>query len=173
MNPVISQDYQSFMTNNRIKVNQYLNRILWLFTLAGPAIAVGVDAGIFPDITFRSCCMISLLIAVMSAIHLAAVKKFPNSLFTSVFALTAMDILIVYMAYCHVSIHLTWFLVPLLSILFCDRMLYFYTLCLNYILMLETTWMTAPYYFGRGSRYENPLSYFLDVMGGALPSKRW
>lgn len=47
MNPVISQDYQSFMTNNRIKVNQYLNRILWLFTLAGPAIAVGVDAGIF------------------------------------------------------------------------------------------------------------------------------
>ena len=53
MNPVISQDYQSFMTNNRIKVNQYLNRILWLFTLAGPAIAVGVDAGIFPDITFR------------------------------------------------------------------------------------------------------------------------
>lgn len=166
MNPVISQDYQSFMTNNRIKVNQYLNRILWLFTLAGPAIAVGVDAGIFPDITFRSCCMISLLIAVMSAIHLAAVKKFPNSLFTSVFALTALDILIVYMAYCHVSIHLTWFLVPLLSILFCDRMLYFYTLCLNYILMLETTWMTAPYYFGRGSRYENPLSYFLDVMGG-------
>ena len=84
MNPVISQDYQSFMTNNRIKVNQYLNRILWLFTLAGPAIAVGVDAGIFPDITFRSCCMISLLIAVMSAIHLAAVKKFLNSLFTSV-----------------------------------------------------------------------------------------
>ena len=71
MNPVISQDYQSFMTNNRIRVNQYLNRILWLFTLAGPAIAVGVDAGIFSDITFRSCCMISLLIAVMSAIHLA------------------------------------------------------------------------------------------------------
>jgi diguanylate cyclase (GGDEF)-like protein len=32
--------------------------------------------------------------------------------------------------------------------------------------MLETTWMTAPYYFGRGSRYENPLSYFLDVIGG-------
>ena len=74
MNPVISQDYQSFMTNNRIKVNQYLNRILWFFTLAGPAIAVGVDAGIFPDITFRSCCMISLLIAVMSAIHL---RSFP------------------------------------------------------------------------------------------------
>ena len=55
MNPVISQDYQSFMTNNRIRVNHYLNRILWLFTLAGPAIAVGVDAGIFSDITFRSC----------------------------------------------------------------------------------------------------------------------
>ena len=58
-------------------------------------------------------------------------------MFTSVFALTALDILIVYMAYCHVSIYLTWFLVPLLSILFCDRLLYFYTLCLNYILMLS------------------------------------
>lgn len=35
MNPVISQDYQSFMTNNRIKVNQYLNRILWLLHWQG------------------------------------------------------------------------------------------------------------------------------------------
>jgi diguanylate cyclase (GGDEF)-like protein len=166
MDYVVNVDYQSFMTNNRIKVNRYLNTVLWFFIIAGPAIALGVKANIFPDITYQTCFMISLLVVIMSAVHLMLVKRLTNSVFTSAFALTALDILIVYMAFSHVSIHLTWFLVPLLSVLFCDRLLYFYALGLNYVLMVATTWMTAPYYVSQGSRYENTTSYFLDVMGG-------
>lgn len=166
MDYVVNVDYQSFMTNNRIKVNRYLNTVLWFFIIAGPAIALGVKANIFPDITYQTCFMISLLVVIMSAVHLMLVKRLTNSVFTSAFALTALDILIVYMAFSHVSIHLTWFLVPLLSVLFCDRLLYFYALGLNYVLIVVTTWMTAPYYVSQGSRYENTTSYFLDVMGG-------
>ena len=166
MEQEITRDYQSFMINNRIKVNQYLNTALWFFVIAGPAIALGIKANIFPDITYRTCFMISLIVVVMSAIHLMLVKRFPNSVYTSAFALAALDILLVYMAFCHVSVHLTWFLVPLLSILFCDRRLYFYALVLNYELMFAATWVTAPYYISQGSRYENTTSYFLDVMGG-------
>ncbi|MER2138630.1 MAG: GGDEF domain-containing protein [Succiniclasticum sp.] len=166
MDYVVNVDYQSFMTNNRIKVNRYLNTVLWFFIIAGPAIALGVKANIFPDITYQTCFMISLLVVIMSAVHLMLVKRLTNSVFTSAFALTALDILIVYMAFSHVSIHLTWFLVPLLSVLFCDRLLYFYALGLNYVLMVATTWMTAPYYVSQGSRYENTTSYFLDVVGG-------
>lgn len=166
MDYVVNVDYQSFMTNNRIKVNRYLNTVLWFFIIAGPAIALGVKANIFQDITYQTCFMISLLVVIMSAVHLMLVKRLTNSVFTSAFALTALDILIVYMAFSHVSIHLTWFLVPLLSVLFCDRLLYFYALGLNYVLIVVTTWMTAPYYVSQGSRYENTTSYFLDVMGG-------
>ncbi len=166
MDQLIARDYQSFIINNRIKVNHYLNKVLWFFVIAGPAIALGVKAGIFPDITYRTCFNISLLIAAMSVIHHMLVKRFPKSLLTSVFALTALDILLVYMAFGHVSIHLTWFLVPLLSLLFCDRMLYFYALGLNYVLMLAATWVTAPYYVNQKFHLENTSSYFWDVIGG-------
>jgi diguanylate cyclase (GGDEF)-like protein len=166
MEQVIIDDYQSFITNNRIKVNRYLNTALWFFIIAGPAIALGVKANIFPDITYQTCLIISLVVVILSAIHLILFKRNPNSVFTSAFALTAVDVLIVYMAVCHVNIHLTWFLVPLLSILFCDRLLYFYALGLNYVLMFATTWITAPYYFSQGSLFENPTFYFLDVIGG-------
>lgn len=166
MDRVVSQDYQSFIMNNRVTVNRYLNWTLWCFVLAGPAIALGVRAGIFTDVTYRSCFIISLLIAVMAAIHLLAVKKFPQSVFTSVLALSALDVVLVYMSLCHAKIYLAWFLVPLLSILFCDRPLYFFALCLNYVLMLETTWIAAPFYAGQGARYATPLAYFLDIMGG-------
>ena len=166
MDQFIARDYQSFIINNRIKVNHYLNKVLWFFVIAGPAIALGVKAGIFPDITYRTCFNISLLIAAMSVIHLMLVKRFPKSLLTSVFALTALDILLVYMAFGHVSIRLTWFLVPLLSILFCDRMLYFYALVLNYVLMIAATWVTAPYYVNQRFHIENTSSYFWDIIGG-------
>ena len=162
----ISADYQSFMTNNRIRVNRYLNMTLWFFVIAGPAIALGVKANIFPDITYRTCFMISLLVVILSFMHLMMVKRLTNSIYTSVFVLTALDILLVYMAVCHVGIYLTWFLVPLLSILFCDRLLYFYALGLNYVLTCATTWLTAPYYISQQSRFEDTTSYFLGMTGG-------
>ena len=76
MDQIIAQDYQNFILINRIKVNHYLNKVLWFFVIAGPAIALGVKAGVFPDITYRTCFNISLLIAVMSVIHFILVKRF-------------------------------------------------------------------------------------------------
>jgi diguanylate cyclase (GGDEF)-like protein len=166
MDNAVTQDYQSFLTNNRIRVNRYLNTALWIFVIAGPAIALGVKADIFPDITYQTCFLISLLVVILSAVHLSMVKRFPNSIYTSAFALTALDVLLVYMAFCHVGIYLTWFLVPLLSILFYDRLLYFYALGLNYVLTCATTWITAPYYVSQQSRFENTTSYFLGMTGG-------
>lgn len=157
-----AQDYQGFVVNNRVRINRYLNRALWLFVLTGPALALGVGAGIFPYLEYTTCLGISVLIAALSAAHSALVRFRPTSLVTSLFALTALDALLVYMAFNHVSIRLTWFLVPLLSILFCDRRTYLYTLGLNYVLMLAVTWATAPYYAAQGTAW----SYFIDVTGG-------
>ncbi len=127
------------MIENRIKVNKYLNGVLWLFALAGPAIAIGVKAGIFPDISYFTCINISLVVVLLSTVHLLLTKKWAGALLTCLFALTALDVLIVYMSYSHVSIYLTWFLVPMLSLLFCDKGIYFYAVILNYVLMLITS----------------------------------
>ncbi|MCR5235660.1 MAG: hypothetical protein K6E34_00485 [Lachnospiraceae bacterium] len=120
----LSAEYIDFLTDNRKKVNSYLNKVLWFFVLTGPAIAFGIKGGIFRDITFITCICISVMVIVMSFIHYCLLRKYPSKIFTCLFALTALDALILYMSYSHVSIYLTWFLVPLLSLLFCDRYIY-------------------------------------------------
>ncbi|MCR5022923.1 MAG: GGDEF domain-containing protein [Lachnospiraceae bacterium] len=166
METTLMTGYNEFIHDNRIKVNKYLNRVLWFFVLTGPAIASGIKGGIFWDITYATCINISCLIAVMCVIHLLLFLKYPARTFTCVFALTALDALIVYMAYSHVSIYITWFLVPLLSLLFCDKYIYFYAAGLNYILIGIATWLTAPYETTLRSEYEDHLAYFRDTISG-------
>ena len=156
----------NFIVKNRIRVNGYLNTALLFFIITGPAIALGIKTDFFPDINYTTCIIISAVIAVLAAIHKILLKKIPQSIFTSVFALTALDAIIVYMACSHVNIHLTWFLVPLLSLLFVDNMIYFYSTALNYALMFVATFFTAPYQAALNSRYENSLDFFFDRIGG-------
>jgi diguanylate cyclase (GGDEF)-like protein len=166
MQDLTTNEYTQFKLRNRIKVNRYLNYVMWFFVITGPAIAIGLKADIFHNITYGTCISISAVVVVLSAIHLFLMKKIPTSLVTSLFALTALDVLIVYMAYSHVSIYLTWFLVPLLSLLFCDRFTYFYTVALNYVLMLATTWLIAPYRILLRADYTDARAYFINEIGG-------
>lgn len=158
--------YDSFLRENRIKVNGYLNRVLWFFALAGPAIASGIKGGIFSDITYTTCICISAVLIIMACIHLLLLRKKPESIFTGVFALTTLDMLLAYMSYSHVSIFLTWFLVPLLSILFCNVFLYYYAFILNYILMLLATFLTAHHELVMRPEYNDVAAYYSDVAGG-------
>lgn len=164
MNP--TDEYKEFKTNNRIKVNQYLNTVMWFFALAGPAIASGIKAGIFMDISYLTCLGISLVVVAMSTVHLIMRKKIPDSIYTCLFALTALDLLLVYMKLSHVSIYLTWFLVPVLSLLFSDRFIFLYAVILNYIMMAVTTWVSAPYHISKSNAYDEIFPYYRDVMGG-------
>lgn len=117
--------FKEFLINNRIKINHYLNKILWFFVITGPAIAIGVKLGIFPYISYNTCFLISLLVIILSAIHLFLLTWIPKAVFTSLFAITALDILLVYMDFAHVRVYMTWFLVPLLSIPLVSKGIYF------------------------------------------------
>ena len=163
---MVSNDYREFIVSNRARVNRYLNKALWVFVLTGPAIALGVAAGIFSRTDYGTCLGISVSVAVLAALHFVLLKRLPTSMLTSVFALTALDFLVVYMMLGHVSITLTWFLVPLLSILFCDRRLYLYALISNYLFVVVAEYGTAQYYVDLGSSFETAQSYFLNTMAG-------
>ena len=161
-----SKDYQGFIVGNRARINRYLNRALWTFVITGPAIALGVAAGVFTHTDYGTCLGITVVMVVLAAVHLILVKRLPRSIVTSVFALTALDALIIYMELGHVNIALTWFLVPLLSILFCERRLFFYALITNYLSMFASTWATAPYYVELGSPFVTAESFFFNTMAG-------
>ncbi|WP_024866751.1 GGDEF domain-containing protein [Butyrivibrio sp. FCS014] len=166
MDNAISLDYKEFLKNNRARVNGYLNIVLWSFVLTGPAIALGVKGGIFPDITYGTCIAISAGVIILAAIHRVLIKLNPSSKITCVYALLSLNILIVYMNYSHVNIYLTWFLVPLLSILFCSKSLYYFSIALNFVLMLGTTWVTAPYHAEKSLKYTTAMECFADRMSG-------
>ena len=110
-----------FLYINRARNNQTINRILWGCIVVGPLLALGLVTGVFFDITYTDCVLISGIEAMLAFIHLLLYKKWPASKVTSYFCLLFMDCLIFYMSYLHVSIHISYFIVPLLSLFYCDN----------------------------------------------------
>ena len=162
----VSLKYNDFLNKNRIMVNKYLNAVLWFFVITGPAIALGIKTGLFQDIKYSTCINISVGVVILASIHLFLLKSKPNSIKTSFFAITALDMLIVYMSYSHVSIYLTWFLVPMLSLMFCDKRMFFSATVINYVFMAAVTLITAPYYAELRIGFDSSMDYFVDVIGG-------
>ncbi|MCR5748098.1 MAG: GGDEF domain-containing protein [Lachnospiraceae bacterium] len=158
--------FDNYLSENHIRINKYLNIALWLFILTGPAIALGVKTGHFPDIKYSTCIYISVLVFILALAHLILIKKWPGSKINGLFALTALNIVIVYMSVSHVNIRLTWFLVPLLSLLFCNKAIFYYAIISNYVLMAVTTWVTAPYEFSYSNGYNSVKECFIDIIGG-------
>ncbi len=157
--------YNEFIIDNRKRINRYLNIILWLFIVTGPAIALGVWAGFFPRVEYETCINISIIMLFLSLVHIILLRKFPDTYFTSMFALVSLNLLLVYMCLNHVEIHLTWFLVPLLSLMFCDLKSFFYATVLNYVLMGTAVYLNSEYGASLRAGME-PAQYFGEVFGG-------
>ncbi len=161
-----STEYEEFLKANRIKVNKYMNKVLWLFILAGPALAIARKNGLFAEIKYSTCIIISVVLAILAVFHLFLCKKFPGKAITFFFALTTLDAVLLYMSCHNIGIYICWFIVPLLSLLFCEKYLYFYANGLNYILLLISIWQNAPYFANVRSDYDTPLAYFIDKTCG-------
>ena len=159
-------EFNEFIHNNRIKVNKYLNIVLWFFVMTGPSIAIGLKLSIFHDIEYSTCAGISAITFIMAAAHFLLLRKYPDSVVTSIFALLVLDGLLVYMDYYHIAIYLTWFLVPVLSILFCERIIFIFALIVNYIFMLISTWLSAPHEATLDKLHMTSFSYFTEKIGG-------
>ncbi len=159
-------NFDTFSIEQRRLINTYLGKVLWIWALAGPAIAFGIFIGIFPEADYTTCITIFLSMLVLSIIHSRIYQLWPESKYTSLFTLFAMDLLLIYMTYSRLYIELTWFLIPILSLAFCDMKIYMVTVAMNYISMVVATWITAPYYANVREDYSSPMQYFFNVIGG-------
>ncbi|MCR5416296.1 MAG: GGDEF domain-containing protein [Pseudobutyrivibrio sp.] len=159
-------EYKGFLKENRKRINILLNHIMWACFLTGPAIALGIFINIFPEASYMTCVYISIYMVILAIVHSFLVKKHPYSIYTSAFALVALDILLVYMTNAHIYIHITWFFVPLLSLLFCESRIFYFTVIMNYVYMVLALWMVSPYYAEVRTDYYGAHSYFLNIIGG-------
>ena len=163
---VDASGFEDFFSQNRVIVNRYLNVVLICFAAAGPAIAIGVFFNFFQGIKYFTCFAISATMLVVALLHFLLRKRFPDSNATGQFALLALNLLLVFMAYHGVSIYLTWFLVPLLSLLYCDRTVYLTAVVFNYIMSGVATYLISPTYDNLMTNFDTPFQYFLDRFGG-------
>ena len=159
-------DFEGFLRDNRYKVNASLNKILWICILVGPAIALGILGGVFKNTTYMACVIISCVMALVAGTNFFILRKTPYSYVPGVLALVAVDILLCFMNCSHISIRLTWFLVPFLSLLFSDRKVYISTSILNYIIMGVGTWLEASHYAAVRTDFDSPLIGFINVFAG-------
>ncbi len=156
-------DYESLLADNKTKTNRYLNRALWLCSLTGPALALGILLGIFKDVSYFTCFSLSIFVLLLAFSHYIMVTRFPQSDLTSVHSLFVLDILLAYMANSHIYLRMTWFLVPILSLLFCSYRIFFISLFINYASLLFTTWLTAPFYASQRADLASPVEYFCNI----------
>ena len=159
-------NYEQFLLNNRNRVNHSLNRLLWICILAGPAIGVGVLSGVFQQTSYSACLIISAAMLVMAGSNLLILKRIPYSFVPGILALAGMELLLCYMNASHISIRLTWFLIPLLSLLFCNARVYIGISVLNYLMMGISIWLEAPHYAEIRTDFTSPLAGFINIFAG-------
>ena len=157
--------FDEFLGEHRRRVSVRMNKVLWACIAAGPFILVAVLLGLFKNVSIWAGPIVGLSMALIAYIHKQLLKKNVNVVITSIIAFIAIDCLLVFMDNIHLAIYLTWFLTPVLSLFFCDLKIYLTTIGINYVFMLTSVWLTAPYYVERRLDIETRLAYFLSRSG--------
>ena len=159
-------DYGSFLRENRKMVNRYLNTVLWFCIFTGPAIAVGIKFGVFSAATYYTCVIVSVCMLVVALLHTLIIRIWPYSEHVGMLALIAMELLLMFMVYNYIHINISWFFVPLLSILFCEARLFFIAVVTNYVAMFIANWLVSPYYDAINLQFDSAFEYFINAMLG-------
>lgn len=159
-------DYEAFLKENQRKVNLMLNKFLWFSILIGPLLMVAIRLGIFHSVTYTSCIVVSLLVLSLSCVHYVLIRREDHTARAAVIAFLAIDSLLILMNSAHIGIYITWFVVPLVSLLFCDFKIYAIAVVINYCMMTASVWIVSPYYAGLRVDFNSAFQYFAGRMGG-------
>ncbi len=158
--------YDDFKKKNYIKINGYLNICLWIGIVVGPLLTIPVALKIISSIDYFDCLFLSVVMLILAAMHRFFMFKYPDSKNTAIFALVSLDILLYILNCSRFAIKITWFLVPLLSILYVNKTIYLFTSLFNYILMALATFVMSPYNAARKVGNISPKMEFRGAMSG-------
>lgn len=159
-------DYETFLAANQKRVNQILNKFLWCTIVFGPLMMLAIRLGIFHSVTYSTCIVVTLLDLALCCVHYVLIQRGDNTRRAAVIAFLAIDILLILMNSAHIGIYITWFLVPLISLMFCDFRIFWTAVALNYAMMTLSVWLVSPYYAGLRVDFDRAFQYFAGRMGG-------
>ena len=153
--------YARFLTENNKNINRVLNFVLWSLTIAGPAVALFVLFGVFESMSYLSCLYVTLFTVALAALHTFFIKKMPDSLFSKYIVLGGLELLVIFMRFVNIGIVFIFFVPPLLSILYCERKVYFITSAFSYVGMIIGLLISAEHWASYVPT-ETPMVWFTD-----------
>ena len=157
--------YTEFIQNNRAVQNRHINRVIRWSIIVGPAIAVGVYFGAFAYITYFGCLIATALILGFWLLDTILLHCNGNGRLTVYVGLLGLEVVVGVMANFHIGIYLTFFIMPFLSLLYCDRKIYLLSSLIGYLGMVYINVMIAE--FNADLRPDlTPLTWFSGHLGG-------
>lgn len=156
------EQFDDFIVENRKNVNKAFNIIIWFCLLVAPTIGLGVVLGIFPEVNAMDCWYVTVYMFALALTHTIINRTWPSSVFSSLYVLLGIDIFLMLMSNYHMAIQLTFVVVPVMSLMFCDRKIFIIASILNYVTLAFSTMNISLYNSANRIDYSSAISWFVN-----------
>ncbi|WP_073115267.1 hypothetical protein [Fibrobacter sp. UWCM] len=146
-------------------MNESMAKILFFCAFAGPAIALDRFLG-YCDVSYSSCVLMSLALIILSFGQKILNRYFPLSLWTVFWGLVGFMGVLTFMCTAKVGVYITYALVPMVSLFYCEKKIYLISVALNYAMILVSNVLVSDFRSLVRSDFHEPLDWFIAVMGG-------
>ncbi len=159
-------NYDEFLAENRKAINKQFAVIMRILVVVGPLLAIMIKLNLFMGVTFSAAIYITAYIVVLIVIQGILLRRHADSFLASFIVLLAVEGMLLLINSSHLTVYISWFLVPLMALLFCDFKMYFTAAIINYGFMTFATWQNAAYFTARRIDFSSPFAYFAGRLGG-------
>lgn len=163
--PATANGYSEFVLKNRRSMNQSMAKILFFCAFAGPAIALDRFLG-YCDVSYASCAFVSIALILLSYGQRLLNRYCPLSLFTVFWGLVGFMGVLTFMCTARVGVYITYALVPMVSLFYCEKKIYLMSVAMNYMMILVSNAIVSDVRSLVRSDFHEPLDWFVAVMGG-------
>lgn len=160
-----NSQYESFILRNRRSMNESLSRILLFCAFAGPAIALDRFLG-YCDVSYAACICVSVSLVLLSYGQRLLNRYCPMSLFTVFWGLVGFMLVLMFMCTARVGVYITYALVPMVSLFYCEKRVYIISVVMNYLMILVSNMLVSDFRSVVRSDFHEPLDWFVAMMGG-------
>lgn len=157
--------YENLILRNRRSMNESMARILLFCAFAGPAIALDRFLG-FCDVSYMTCVFVSVSLVLLSFGQRLLNRYCPQSLFAVFWGLVGLMLVLTSMCVARVGVYITYALVPMVSLFYCEKRIYVISVVMNYVMILVSNAVVSDFRFSLRNDLHEPLDWFLGIMGG-------
>ena len=157
--------YRDFVLKNRRSMNESMSRILLFCAFAGPAIALDRFLG-YCDVSYLSCALVSVSLVLLSIGQKLLNRYYPLSIVTVFWGLVGFVGVLTFMCMAKVGVYITYALVPMVSLFYCEKSIYLISVAMNYVMILVSNMLVSDFRSLVRSDFHEPLDWFVAVMGG-------